>query len=170
MLQLQLLSEVNRSMKTDRAPDTVSHGYVKDWRIDMHFNSSTLQCSFHESANSLNELNDWFTQPIIIKLILLLYLILISYIILGMEELCTQYPRNYLPRTLKTMHPVPQARNHVDVPGTLETMHFHQRSDNKSGITHQCWTKVLGTHSSELGVHSAWFREYAIRVTWFRGY
>ena len=44
-----------------------------------------------------------------------------------------QYLRNQVPRTLETMYYVPQARNYV--PSTLDTTYFHQKFDNKYGIT-----------------------------------
>jgi len=55
----------------------------------------------------------------------------------GTEKLCTPYPvpqylRNHVPRILKTMYYVPQARKYV--PSTLDTMYFYQRFDKKSGI------------------------------------
>ena len=45
------------------------------------------------------------------------------------EKLCTLYPRNQVPRTLETMHPIPLAQNHV--PYTLETTRFQQIFDTK---------------------------------------
>ena len=48
-----------------------------------------------------------------------------------------QYSRNQVPRTLKTIYHVPQARNHV--PSTLDAKHFDQKFDKKWNNHNNVW-------------------------------